>query len=101
MIDFIIVFLIVLIIGAMVSGFAFEGNVGMTMTMTITITLAMVILLEFLTGYSNAKDNVIEKYPRYEIVSSDMFKHTFTIKKGNVYKYIVEITTCVEQGGFK
>ena len=97
MIDFIIVFLIVLIIGALASGVFFEENVGLVTT----ITIAMVILLEFLTGYSNAKDNVIEKYPRYEIVSSDMFKHTFTIKKGNVYKYIVEITTCVEQGGFK
>jgi len=97
MIDFIIVFLIVLMLGALVSGVFFGENIGLVMAITIT----MVILLEFLTGYSNAKDNVIEKYPRYEIVSSDMFKHTFTIKKGNVYKYIVEITTCVEQGGFK
>jgi len=97
MIDFIIVSLIVLTIGALVWGVLFGENIGLVMAITIT----MVILLEFLTGYSNAKDNVIEKYPRYEIVSSDMFKHTFTIKKGNVYKYIVEITTCVEQGGFK
>jgi len=97
MIDFIIVFLIVLMLGALVSGVFFGENIGLVMAITIT----MVILLEFLTGYSNAKDNVIEKYPRYEIVSSDMFKHAFTIKKGNVYKYIVEITTCVEQGGFK
>jgi len=97
MIDFIIVFLIVLMLGALVSGVFFGENIGLVMAITIT----MVILLEFLTGYSKAKDNVIEKYPRYEIVSSDMFKHTFTIKKGNVYKYIVEITTCVEQGGFK
>ena len=97
MIDFIIMFLIALIIGALALGVFFEKNVGLVMA----ITIALVVSFKFLAGYSNAKDNVIEKYPRYEIVSSDMFKHTFTIKKGNVYKYIVEITTCVEQGGFK